>query len=253
MKLSTQPLDVMQNFPGWEKAPDFLKGIIEERDCDRVADIGGGAHPMIDHEYISSHSIDYWVIDISEEELNKTNPVYKKMRADVTLDTEQFETLLGDTRFDLIFSHMFLEHIENPIQAHKNFFRMLKPGGIAVHLYPSPNNLPLSVNRLLPERVSTTLLKIASPTRDLDGEQGKFPAYYKYCGSPSDSTRRLFAEIGYSVLSYTGYIGHGYYSRFRAFASIEKAARNFFLKYGIPLTSNCMLILQKPENPELVH
>lgn len=238
-------LDVVDNFPAYDKAGAYLKAMITEHDYKVIADIGGGANPMLDDDFIVNNNIQYSLIDKSKSELLKANSLYNKIEADATSDGDIFQKALSGRKFDLIFSHMFLEHIENPVQAHKNFYSALNPGGRCVHFYPSPNNLPLALNRLLPETISTYLLKIAQPTRDLEGAQGKFTAFYRMCGAPNHSLSAVFEEIGYTINQHTGYVGHGYYERFKSAAAIERRLRKIIYKLQLPLTSGCLLVLEK--------
>jgi SAM-dependent methyltransferase len=181
------------------------------------------------------------VIDKSATELEKANPRYRKIEADAAGDNEQFRRCTGDRQFDLILTHMLLEHIEDPLQAHRNFYGALKPGGRCVHIYPSPNNLPLALNRFLPEALSARLLGFAQPDREL----AKFRAYYRLCGAPSAALCALFEEIGYSIHRHTGYIGHNYYERFKAAAWLEIRMRKMAHRLRLPLTSGCLLVLDK--------
>lgn len=238
-------LDVVDNFPAYDKASAYLKAMITEHNYKLIADIGGGANPMLDDDFIVNNNIQYSLIDKSGAELLKANCLYRKIEADATSDSETFQNAISGRKFDLIFSHMFLEHIENPVQAHKNFYDALNPGGRCVHFYPSPNNLPLVLNRLLPEAVSIYLLKIAQPTRDLEGAGGKFKAFYKMCGAPNAALAAVFEDIGYTIVQHTGYIGHGYYERFKSVAAFERRLRNIIHKLRIPLTSGCLLVLEK--------
>jgi hypothetical protein len=140
---------------------------------------------------------------------------------------------------------MFLEHVKNPLQVHRNIHSMLRRGGVAIHFYPSPNNLPLALNRLIPQGLSRRLVRVAQPQRDLSGIQGKFPAYYEMCGQPSAKLHARFGELGFKVIQHTGFIGHGYYSRFPAVRDIEVALRRVLLGARVPLTSAMLLILER--------
>jgi SAM-dependent methyltransferase len=244
-------LDVIDNFPAYRLAGPYLKKIITEYNYKLIADFGGGANPVLDDEFIVKNNIQYFLIDISTSELKKANLLYNKIEADATGSNKMFQKQIAGQKFDLIFSHMFLEHIENPIQAHWNFYSVLNPGGRCVHIYPSPNNLPLTLNRLLPELISVYLLRIAQPARDLEGRQRKFRAYYRMCGAPSSGLTAEFEAIGYTVRRHTGYIGHAYYERFKPAAMLERQLRKLILRFHLPLTSGCLLELEKPLMPEL--
>lgn len=236
--------ELIENFPAYERAGLYLKRMILDRRCKSVADIGGGANPLLDDEFIREHNIRYCLIDKSGAELEKANTRYTKIEADATSDV--FQARIGNEKFDLIFSHMFLEHIEKPALAHRNFYSVLNPGGRCVHIYPSPNNLPLTLNRVLPESISAYMVKLAQPFRKLDGSQRKFKAYYRMCGAPSAALTATFENMGYSVCRHTGYIGHTYYERIRPVAALERQIRRILHRLQLPMTSGCLLVLEKP-------
>ena len=238
-------LDSIENFPGWHRAPTFLENEIVRRGLVSVADLGGGANPLLPESFVRAQQLDYTVLDISSQELAKAPAHFNKIQVDVTAPTEEFASKVGGAKFDLVFSHMLLEHVNNPLRAHQNIHSVLRPGGIAIHFFPSPNNLPLALNRLIPESISKRLLRIAQPERDVAGTQGKFPAYYAMCGNPSAELREQFEKMGYEVLQHTGFIGHGYYNRFPVIRDIEVAMRRVLLGSGVALTSAILLILEK--------
>jgi SAM-dependent methyltransferase len=161
-------------------------------------------------------------------------------------DGSNFDRLVPPASFDLVFSHMFLEHIRDPAAVHQNVRSMLKPGGIAIHMFPSPNNLPLILNRLVPEFVSRMLVGAAQPDRDLGGIEGKFPAFYKFCGAPSHRLRAVYESFGFEVVEHVGYIGHDYYLRFPILRDVERRARRSLVRLSVPLTSVVLLVLRKP-------
>ena len=245
MSVPVQRLDLIDHFPGWERAPSFLEKQIVERRFRSIADVGGGANPMVPQEFVREHGLDYTVLDISREELAKAPADYEKIQVDITAPSGVFRNRVPQEKFDLAFSHMLIEHLKNPMQAHWNIHSMLRRGGLAIHFHPSPNNLPLALNRLIPEGLSRRLVRLAQPGRDLSGKKGKFPAYYEMCGQPSKKLHARFEEMGYRVVQHTGFIGHGYYSRFPAVRNVEVAMRSVLLKARLPLTSAMLLILEK--------
>lgn len=249
-KTTTGPaLDLIDNFPSYERAGPYLRKMITRHNHKLIADIGGGANPVLDNEFILQNGIRYFLIDQSPTELQKASPVYDKIEADATSSTDVFQRQIGGRKFDLIFSHMFLEHVEDPMQAHRNFYAALNPGGRCVHIYPSPNNLPLALNRILPEAISRCLVKIVQPVRDLDGSQRKFKAYYRMCGAPSPALTAAFEGLGFTVERHTGYVGHPYYERFGPLAALERQVRKIARRFELPLTTGCLLVLAKPGNP----
>lgn len=243
--MSTPLLDVIENFPGWDRAPALLEKEILQRRLRFVADLGGGANPMLPESVVRARQLEYCVLDISPAELAKAPRYCDKIQIDIAAAPGEFRTKVPLDRFDLVFSHMFLEHVKDPAQAHENIHAMLRPGGIAIHFYPSPNNLPLALNRLIPQGLSERLVRIAQPQRDLAGVQGKFPAYYQMCGNPSRGLHARFEQMGYRVIQHTGFIGHSYYSRFPIVREVELALRRVLVGARLPLTSAMLLILEK--------
>jgi SAM-dependent methyltransferase len=240
-------LEPVERFPGWASATPFLEEFIKQRGLRHVADIGGGANPILSSSFIEANDIQHSLIDISERELGLA-PFYRdKVCADVCASPDSFLTALAGRTFDLVFSHMFLEHIADPVSAHRNLFSILRPGGYAVHMYPTANSVPLAANRVLPTQLTAALLKIAQPRRDLAGRSGKFPAFYAMCGSPSASLHAKFASLGYLVDRHVGYVGHHYYRRFPVLRNFEKRMRSVLIKLNVPLTSFALLILRRPE------
>jgi hypothetical protein len=89
-------------------------------------------------------------------------------------------------------------------------------------------------------------VRLAQPTRDLRGREAKFRAYYRACGPPSKALHSRLERLGYVVRAHTGYVGHPYYDRFVLAARLERLARKGLLRLGIPMTSACLLILERP-------
>jgi SAM-dependent methyltransferase len=235
-------LDLIENLP---ETDDFLKREILHMGATSVADIGGGANPALDADFVRQHNIDYALLDISQVELDKAPSYFRKIHVDLTASSKDFSDHVGEGIFDIILSHWFLEHVQDPLAVHRNIHTALKAGGLAIHIYPTPNNIPLAVNRLLPEWVGEFLISIAQPMRDRKGMQRKFPAFYAMCGSPSKKMHAKLQQLGFDVLRHTGYIGHGYYDQFAPLRQFERALRPILLKAKIPLTSDALLVLRK--------
>ncbi len=234
------------DFPGWERAGNFLCSIIADNGFKMIGDIGGGRMPRVSLEFVRQQGLQYHLFDISAKELALAAPGYHKVQMDVACDDQTFEGLTVPRDFDLIFSHMLLEHLLDPLQAHRNFFKMLKPGGLSVHMFPSKHNFPLFVNGLIPEAVSTRLLKFLQPFRDQPGQEGKFKAYYKHCGPPSPALRAHYESLGFEILAHTSFVGHDYYKRIVPLAALEKKLRTVIVNQGLPIITANLLILRKP-------
>jgi SAM-dependent methyltransferase len=235
-------LDRIENYPD---TAEFLQQEVLATGAKYVADIGGGASPALDQNFLSKHQVDCTLLDISRIELDKASSFYRKIEVDLTAPAKDFLASIGSARFDIVYSHFFLEHVRDPIAVHRNIHAALNPGGLAIHFFPTPNNFPLAVNRLIPDWVSSFLVTFAQPERDRSGIQGKFPAYYAMCSNSSVQSCAKFRSLGFDVIRHTGYIGHGYYDRVAPLRRLERALRPILLKAGIPLTADALLVLRK--------
>lgn len=200
---------------------------------------------MLDLKFIRERRLEYHVLDISERELAMASRDYSKITVDMCAPASEFDARVSRNSYDLVFTHNFLEHIAQPETVHRNIRSMLKQGGMAIHMFPCSSNVPLALNKLLPEGITRALVRIAQPTRDVAGKESKFKAYYKLCGAPSQRREMLYEDFGFDVVVYKGFIGHGYYDRVPMLRDVERALRKPLASLNISLVSNALLILRK--------
>lgn len=218
----------------------FLTNLIDKKRIKKICDIGGGANPVISTDFIKEKNIEYYLLDISEHELKKAPENYNKIRADIA--SPHFNV---DTKFDLIFSKMLAEHITDPEQFHKNVLSCLNTNGLAVHYFPTLYTLPFIINYVMPERLADILLHMFE-TRDRF-QHAKFPAYYRWCRGPTKKQIQRFFSLGYDVVQYRGFFGHGYYSKIKLLDKLNWIKTNFLLNHPNPvLTSYAYVVLRKP-------
>src|SRR6185312_5672619 len=151
-------------------------------------------------------------------------------------------------RFDLVFSRMLAEHVRSGEHFHRNVFRLLRPGGVAVHCFPTLYSLPFPVNRAMPERWADAALRLIQP-RDRH-QYAKFPAYYDWCRGPSPRAWRRLEGLGYEVVQYTGLFGHPYYGESGPLAWLQQSVTRALLRHPVnALTSYAFLVLRRPVVP----
>lgn len=155
-----------------------------------VADVGGGKSCPFAALRDPRKQIRIVAVDVSAEELAANADVDEKRVADIT------RTLpLADGEADLVVSSSVLEHLRDTEAFVVQSRRALKPGGYAVHLFPS-RFAPFAVaNQLLPRSVSNRLLRASFP--DSEGILG-FPAHYDRCYL--SAMRSLHERHGFEVL-----------------------------------------------------
>jgi len=226
----------------WNEYSEFVQSLVKEYGACQICDVGGGANPVLPLEFIEQNQLDCTVLDISSEELEKAPKGYNKLVQDVEAsDCVQVE------KFDLVITKMLAEHLKHGKLFHKNIFGMLKPGGVAIHYFPTLYSLPFIVNKLIPDRLSSFLLDTFLP-RDRH-QLGKFPAYYSWCYGPIPSMLRMLAEIGYETVEYRAFFGNTYYSRIPIIRDLHRAYSHYLAQHPNPyLTSFAQVILRKPEN-----
>lgn len=216
----------------------------------RVCEIGAGANPTLPLSMVQRHALDYTIVDVSAEELSKAPEGYRKVCADIS----QVEHDV-DGPFDLLFSKWCAEHVADGATFHRNAFRLLAPGGRAVHLFPTLYSPPFVLNRWFPEALSHRLLMLMQPHREDGGNHGKFPAYYRWCRGPTRRQICRFEAIGYDVESCYAYFGHsgriaygaGYLDRVPLLCRIhERICRDLILRPRSWLTSYAFYVLEKP-------
>ncbi len=219
---------------------DFISGLVKQNGCINVCDIGGGANPVLDTEFIEEFNINYTLLDISSEELDKAPANYNKIVADIS--SQEFSI---DKKFDLVFSKMLAEHVKDGKQFHTNVFNSLADGGLAMHFFPTLFTFPFVVNLLVPEKLSSLLLDIFAP-RD-KYQHSKFPAYYSWCYGPTKSQINRITDLGYEIVEYRGFYGHNYYLKIWPLHKLHQLKVNYMLKNPSPLLTNYVyLLLRKP-------
>lgn len=229
----------------WANYHQFLTDLIVANQFKRICEIGGGANPAISLDFIKKHHIEYTVLDINSRELAKAPDGYQKVVGDIT--TKNMRHL--NERYDFVFSKMLAEHIQDAESFHRNVYKILSPGGMAFHFFPTLFSLPFIINKLLPEKISYQILKLMAKERDNAGDQGKFPAYYAMCRGSTQKQMNKLKSIGYHIESYINFFGHEYFRKIPPLNYLSQKIANLLLKFRmVHLTSFSYLILRKPIN-----
>jgi SAM-dependent methyltransferase len=208
-----------------------------------ICDVGGGANPMIGLDEAKTRGVERYVVtDIDAGELEKCPPGFEKVVADATSVAPGLEEA-----FDLIFSHTVAEHVADPAAFHRTIRAMLRPGGRAIHFFPTLYEPAFAVNRLLPESVSEPILGRLQSGREAEGDHGKFPAYYRWCRGPSKRQLRRLEGAGFEVERYWAVFGHGYLSKVPSLdRMVEATSRALKRRHVNALTAYAAVTLRRP-------
>ncbi len=178
------------------------------RNGDVIVDVGGGARCAFATECAGSHII---AVDVSASELEKNREVADRKVADVTRQIP-----IPDNSSDIVSSRYVLEHLRGVEHFAAEAFRVLKPGGVFITLFP--NKLaPFSViNRILPVSLAR---RVAYALKEQASEFGIFPAYYECC-TPREY-RRLLESKGFTAIDIkVAYSQSSYFNFFMPLALI---------------------------------
>lgn len=170
-----------------------------------VCELGGGARPALELDFLQAHGLECLVVDVSESELRKAPNGYRTLLGDVS--SPGFHTGEHDGSYDLVFSRVLAEHVADARQFHLNARRLLRPEGLAMHFFPTLWWPPFVANRVLPEGLAERILLRIEPWRERSGVRGKFPAYYHWCFGPTRRQFHRFSSVGFTVERCVAYFG----------------------------------------------
>jgi SAM-dependent methyltransferase len=228
-------------FPGCEGTDLFLISLIERYNFKHILEIGSGANPTLKVGDVRSRGISYVTSDVDAAEMEKADPAFERLVVDLAA-VGVSPPLAG--QFDCVFSRMVGEHVADGRLFHKNIWALLRTGGVSVHCMSTLWSLPFAANRLLPESLSDALLNLFLP-RDRH-RHGKFPARYSWCRGPTRKMIVRFESLGFEVIDYTGFFGHGYYTRIPWLHRMEALKTELLLKLPMPIfCSYSTVVLRK--------
>jgi SAM-dependent methyltransferase len=138
-----------------------------------VADVGSGRSCPFARLRGSGHEVSIVGVDVSADELELNRDVDERRVADVVRGLP-----FGDGEVDCIVSRSVIEHLPDTERFVFESYRALKPGGWAIHLFPSRFAPFALINQLLPHRLARGVLHALVP--DSHGRLG-FRAHYDRC------------------------------------------------------------------------
>jgi len=228
----------------WKGYENYVRELALKEGAENIAELGGGAKTILADNERWGFAGKRIIVDISAEELAKAE-------AENDVETRVLDLCKpvpdGREVYDIVFSKMLCEHVPDGQAFHQNCFDLLKPGGLAVHYFPTLYTLPFVLNRLIPEEAARKLLRKIQPGRIDNPKYEKFPAYYQWTTGPTKRAIRRFESVGFELEAWHGAYGHHYYHLLKPLDAVEQAKSRFLTKHPVPaLTSFAVVTLRKP-------
>lgn len=230
----------------WDGFDDRVARVVDDTGAVDVGELGGGANPTVSLLERWPGRLSLTVLDISAEELAKAPDHVRRHQVDLCAPEPPV-----DQAFDLVFSRMLCEHVEDPRAFHRNCFAALRPGGHAVHFFPTLTALPFVANRVVPERMGERLLETVYPSRHRGGHHAKFPARYRWCWGPTEAQLDRYRSVGFETVAYDVGLGHNYYDRIPGLRTLEHAKTALTLAHPTPwLAAYALVVLRRTADPD---
>jgi 2-polyprenyl-3-methyl-5-hydroxy-6-metoxy-1,4-benzoquinol methylase len=149
----------------WANFVPVVLAVAREIDAISLIEIGGGRSPTLTEEQVRDLGCRFTSNDISSKELALGPAWASKANFDIQAqDQPEVEKLAG--QFDLSYSKMVMEHVDDYQQAYRNISTLLRPGGVSIAFHPVLFSLPFLVNYLTPESVTKPVVERLYPRRN---------------------------------------------------------------------------------------
>jgi ubiquinone/menaquinone biosynthesis C-methylase UbiE len=203
-----------------------------------VVDAGGGRQCPFAKHLDPAAAARIVAVDIDEAALDANDEVDETRVADASRFLP-----FADAEVDLVVSRSMLEHLVDTSAFARETYRVLKPGGHTIHVFPS-KYAPFSLlNRLLPRSLSSKALHVLVP--DSKGSLG-FPAFYDrtYAGGMT----RVLEQSGLEVVDLqVSYYQASYFAFFVPLYMLNAAYELLVSRLGLTdLAAIVLVVARKP-------
>ena len=213
----------------WENYKKTIADTISRLDHSDIIEIGAGRAPLFDKDDLPKNVVSYTINDISQRELDLAPGAWNKACFDVCGDLSSI-----NSRYDFAFSNMLAEHVPDGFRFHSNLFELLKPGGKCFHFIPILYSPPFVINKILPESLSRSVLRLFFKDRHDHGIP-KFPARYSMCYGESPKLIARYKSIGYAEVRFRTFYGHGYFAKIPVVRELDSMLSRVAYKHGLTL------------------
>ena len=196
-----------------------------------IVDVGGGRSCAFVQQCNNSNII---AVDISAGELALNQDVQDRRVGDVTKYIP-----VGDRSVDVVASRFVAEHLQRTDLFIKEAYRVLRPGGFFITLFPNKRAPFTVINRVLPKKVGLQIAYALKPTAK---EIGVFPAFYHLC-SP-DQFRNACLASGFSNVNVqVDYFQSSYFYFCLPLAAVSLCYEWMVSKLALEVLSSLVLVV----------
>jgi SAM-dependent methyltransferase len=226
----------------WDQFKQVCADLIRNANHKDICEIGAGRDPLFTLDEIEALGVNYTVVDVDPGELDLLPEGFNALEADLC---EAGVIGVGE-QFDFMLSRTAAEHMRDGAMMHQNVLALLRPGGEAIHMFPTLYHPIFAVNRVLPGWVSDLLLNRYDPRA-----KPKFKAYYSMCRGPSRRMLRRFTAMGFIVAEHRPFYGHDYFKHIGVLRRIDDGFSAWAARRRNPyFTTYAWLRLRKPSAGE---
>jgi SAM-dependent methyltransferase len=193
----------------WDLYKPTIAAAVRQFGATRLLEIGGGRDPLFAAEEAEALGVTQTLNDIDPTELARAPRACATLCFDVSANPGTIGAPLES--FDLIYSRMVMEHVRDAAGAWRTKAALLRKGGLAVAFFPTLYYPPYVLNALIPERLSSAIVRALYKDRAADGDDPKFPAHYDWCISSRRRLEPMLAKAGFSEMHVQPFWGSSYF------------------------------------------
>jgi SAM-dependent methyltransferase len=227
----------------WENYKRTVTEISRAKGLTRHLEVGGGRDPLFLPPEVAALGFDVTLNDISADELARAPAGYSTVQCDIAGDDAK--AILGAERYDIAYSRMVMEHVPDVPKMWENIAYTLAPGGVAFAFFPTLHAPPYVLNRMIPEKISRWILETVLPDRREEGDNPKFPAFYRYCFSEENKIVPMLKRAGFREVVVLPFWGYSYFWKFPGIKQIDAAFTKFATEREWRLVSSFAYVIAK--------
>lgn len=211
--------------PDWNWAWDSYRATIlalsQRCGLVRHLEVGGGRDTLFTPDEARALGLSVTVNDISAGELARAPAAFAKVCCDVAAPDTMRHVAAG--AYDLVYSRMVMEHVRDARRLWVNQHAMLAPGGVALAFVPTLYAPAFALNRLVPEHVSSAIVRRLFPDRHAEGDNPKFPAFYDLCYGDPAKVAPVLEGIGFREILVLPFYGYSYFWKIPGLRQVDAA------------------------------